>query len=175
MNLFLIVSDIEINDYLYLGRLLILLKVFGGKNQNNAIDGLEQLAGLDFFLRYPAYLEKALLIRGKSPDKASIKDSERQSIEANTAYYNYKPWSVEYRRLVSLLVAKDLVIIDINENRLKIRLSRKGVDTANTLTQEDLYDSVKKRAVILKQSFNLSPRNLTSFIYENFPETSTFC
>ena len=174
MNLFLIVADIEANDDLHLGRLLILLKAFAGKQQNGAIDGLDKLAELDFFLRYPVYLERSLPVRGKSSDKADVKDYERQSIEANTAYYSYKPWSVEYRRFISILVAKDLVSLDFETNIIKVTLSRKGSEVANSLSKKQSHSIIEQRASLLKQNFNLSPRNLITFIYENFPETETF-
>jgi len=174
MTLFLIVANIETNDDLHLGRILILLKAFAGKKQNRAIDGLDKLAELDFFLRYPVYLERALPARGTSSDKADIKDYERQSIEANTAYYSYKPWSVEYRRFISLLVAKDLVSLDFEKNIIKVTLSKKGIEVANSLSKKESYYIIEKRASILKQNFNLTSRNLITFIYENFPETETF-
>lgn len=174
MTLFLIVANIETNDDLHLGRILILLKAFAGQKQNRAIDGLDKLAELDFFLRYPVYLERALPARGTSSDKADIKDYERQSIEANTAYYSYKPWSVEYRRFISLLVAKDLVSLDFEKNIIKVTLSKKGIEVANSLSKKESYFIIEKRASILKQNFNLTSRNLITFIYENFPETETF-
>ncbi|MEG4424923.1 MULTISPECIES: hypothetical protein [unclassified Microcoleus] len=174
MTLFLIVANIETNDDLHLGRILILLKTFAGQKQNRAIDGLDKLAELDFFLRYPVYLERALPARGTSSNKADIKDYERQSIEANTAYYSYKPWSVEYRRFISLLVAKDLVSLDFEKNIIKVTLSRKGIEVANSLSKKESYSIIEKRASILKQNFNLSSKNLITFMYENFPETQTF-
>ncbi|MEG4202832.1 hypothetical protein QUA20_02725 [Microcoleus sp. Pol7_A1] len=174
MTLFLIVANIETNDELHLGRILILLKTFAGQKQNIAIDGLDKLAELDFFLRYPVYLERALPARGTSSNKADIKDYERQSIEANTAYYSYKPWSVEYRRFISLLVAKDLVSLEFEKNIIKVTLSRKGIEVANSLSKKESYYIIEKRASILKQNFNLSSRNLITFMYENFPETQTF-
>ncbi|MBW4576359.1 MAG: hypothetical protein KME08_13865 [Aphanothece sp. CMT-3BRIN-NPC111] len=174
MNLFLIVADIETNDDLHLGRILILLKAFASKNKNGAIDGLEKLAELDFFLRYPIYLERALPSRGKSPDSANISDYERLSIETNTAYYTYKPWSIEYRRFISLLIAKDLVKIDIEKNKIQVRLSPKGIEVANTLSKRESYYTLEKRAAIVKQNLNLNQRNLMNFIYETFPELKTF-
>lgn len=60
MNLFLILADLEENDNLHLARLLVLLKAFSGRDGTKTIDGLTKLAKLDFFLRYPTYLERAL-------------------------------------------------------------------------------------------------------------------
>jgi hypothetical protein len=172
MNLFLIIADIEANDDLHLSRILILLKAFADKNKT--IDGLEKLAELDFFLRYPTYLERAVPIRGQSFDSATIKDYERQTIEADTAYYVYKPWSIEYRRFISLLIAKDLIRLNIEKSKIQVNLSPKGIEIANNLCHDRSYLTIKKRANVLKQTLDLNQKNLMNFIYENFPELTTF-
>ena len=66
MTLFEILADLEDNDDLHLARLLILLGTFVGQNQTGSVEGLTKLAKLDFLLRYPVYLERALEARKKA-------------------------------------------------------------------------------------------------------------
>jgi len=60
MSLFKTLSALENNDTLHLGRLLVLLGAFSKSEEDSTIEGLTKLAKLDFLLRYPVYLEKAL-------------------------------------------------------------------------------------------------------------------
>ena len=53
MNLYELLSQIEDSDELHEARLLILLNAFSGKDGQGSVDGLTQLAKLDFLLRYP--------------------------------------------------------------------------------------------------------------------------
>ncbi|WP_204368401.1 hypothetical protein [Neosynechococcus sphagnicola] len=50
MNLFYTLADLEENDELHEGRLLVLLGIFAGRNGSKTINGLTKLAKLDFFV-----------------------------------------------------------------------------------------------------------------------------
>ncbi|MEG1452058.1 hypothetical protein [Brevundimonas sp.] len=57
----------ENNDGLHLMRLLILLRCADKRGRTpKPVEGITKLAKLDFLLRYPVYLERALLKLGKS-------------------------------------------------------------------------------------------------------------
>jgi len=64
MSLFETLASLESNDNLHLGRLLVLLSAFAGNTGSGSVDGLTKLAKLDFLLRYPVNLERALQVRG---------------------------------------------------------------------------------------------------------------
>jgi hypothetical protein len=78
-----IVNWLEGDDSLHLGRLLLLMEAFGGRKGNQPIEGLTKLAKLDFLLRYPAYLERALIARKAPEAAAQVQEFERQSVEAH--------------------------------------------------------------------------------------------
>ncbi len=59
MNLFDLLYELETSDDYHISRLLILLKIFGGKNLK-PINGITKLVKLDFLLRYPLYLKEIL-------------------------------------------------------------------------------------------------------------------
>ena len=114
-------------DELHMARILLLLRTFGGKNGTESFDGLTKLAKLDFFLRYPCYLERALNKQTKKPRKRIARDNERKSIESQMIRYRYGPWDPRHRKTVNLLVAKGLA--EAVEGRpTYIRLTEKGVE-----------------------------------------------
>lgn len=57
-----IVNHLEGDDSLHLGRLLVLIDAFAGKAGDQKLEGLTKLAKLDFLLRYPAFLERAIRV-----------------------------------------------------------------------------------------------------------------
>jgi hypothetical protein len=178
MNLFFLVDDINNSDLLYLGRLLILLKVFSGQRGNQTVDTFSKLAQLDFLMSNPVYLERALSYRNqdrKNQNNIDIKleDYERYSIDAKTTHYRYRPWEIKYRILVQLLEAKNLALICLEGNTIKLKLTEKGISIAELLAELDTYSKENIRAKMLYREFKVNSNNLTKFMYEKFPELST--
>ena len=60
------VAQLDDETDLHAARLLLLLDAFVGDKDDTAIKGLTKLAKLDFLLRYPVMLKKALEARDKS-------------------------------------------------------------------------------------------------------------
>jgi hypothetical protein len=100
MNLFECMQMLEEDTNFHMARLLILLKACGGRNGEQTVAGLTKLAKLDFLLRYPTYLERALSAKGKKTVKAQVTDSDRSSIESAMVRFKYGPWDFRYRRLL---------------------------------------------------------------------------
>ena len=73
-----IVNYLEADDALHLGRLLVLIDTFGGRSGDKQIEGLTKLAKLDFLLRYPDYLERALIARDVLNPAIDVHDFERR-------------------------------------------------------------------------------------------------
>lgn len=173
MNLYELLSELEENDDLHEGRLLILLRAFSGNDQGT-IDGLTKLAKLDFLLRYPTYLEKALTKRpGGKPSQVEVKEHERQSVESSMVRFKYGPWDYRYRRFLTLLVGKGLVTVNLDGRTICIGLTDRGVEAADFLVLSTANTDTVKRAQLLKRHFDLSATNLMKFIYETFPEIGT--
>jgi hypothetical protein len=167
-----IVNWLEGDDSLHLGRLLILVDVFAGRRGDQTIDGITKLAKLDFLLRYPSYLERALLARNAPEAAAHVEDFERNSVEARMVRYKFGPWDHRYRRFLNVLVGKGFV--EVRDGRpVVIRLTPKGREAAENLLVQAEYKSVQHRASLLKQHLNLGGRNLMEFIYQTFPEVAS--
>src|SRR6266542_2886055 len=84
-------------------RLLILILRCGKPRSDPslrpAIEGRTLLAKLDFFLRYPAYLQKASVILNRplrEPDLGVATATESNTVESHMVRYLYGPWDHIY-------------------------------------------------------------------------------
>lgn len=173
MTLFSTLAKLEDNDALHMGRLLVLLGTFAGRDGNGTIEGLTKLAKLDFLLRYPVFLERALEARQATPDGVSVEEHERKSVESRMVRFRYGPWDFRYRRLMNLMVAKGLAQINIEGRTIHIGLTPKGVELAKHLSKEEAFQDLVSRARLLKRHFDLTGTNLMKFVYKTFPEIAT--
>jgi hypothetical protein len=170
MSLFDRLALLENNDSLHLGRLLVLLSAFVGKDETGSVDGLTKLAKLDFLLRYPVNLERALQVRGGRGADAKVEDYERKSIESGMVRYRFGPWDFRYRRFLNTLVSRGLVGVTTEGRTIKIRLTLAGREVAEELSSAPEFATMARRAKLLKRHCDLSATNLMKFIYETFPE-----
>jgi hypothetical protein len=150
----------------------LLINVFADVSREGSIQGLTKLAKLDFLLRYPSNLERALSARGSKPEDADVQDYERTNVEARMVRYKYGPWDFRYRRFINLLVAKGLVHVFVQGRTIHLGITAAGRETAERLAQDSSFHSIQHRSVLLKRHVDLSATNLMHFIYRTFPEIS---
>ncbi len=170
MSLFRTLSDLEASDSVHLGRLLILLNAFAGETGTEPIQGLTKLAKLDFLLRYPVYLERALKARNASIRSVKVAEHERKSVESTMIRYRYGPWDPRYRRFINLLVAKGLAEVKIEGRTVVIGLTAAGHDLAEQISRQDPFQDITRRAETLSTHFDYTGTYLMKFIYRTFPE-----
>jgi hypothetical protein len=170
MNLLEILISLEDNDEIHLARLLLLLRAFAGQKGNKTINGLTKMVKLDFLLRYPVYLERALQARGSSPTRAEVLDHERKSVESAMIRYHYGPWDPRYRRFINLLVGKGLAQVSFQGRTIRVGLTSSGLEKASILSRDDSFEDIVSRAHLLKTHFDIGAMRLKNFIYETFPE-----
>jgi hypothetical protein len=173
MSIFQVASQLEANDDLHLARLLILLRTFGGSTGLTPIAGLTKLAKLDFLLRYPTYLERALTAKLQDANRVQVAEYERKSVESHMVRFKYGPWDFRYRRFLNSLVARGLAEIRIHGRTIHIGLTPAGAIAAETLGKADEFADITHRARLLKQTFDLTPSTLVKFIYQTFPEIAS--
>lgn len=160
----------ERDDNLHVARLLLLLLAQSG-DKKKPLDGLTKLAKLDFLLRYPNSLERALVAEGRERDEAMIDDFERTTIESKMIRFRYGPWDHRYRRWVALMVAKGLVVIWVKGKTVNIALTDEGLSVADQLLKTSAMKSVFGRAALISRHFgSKSGAALKNFVYETFPE-----
>jgi hypothetical protein len=173
------VAETENLDSLHVGRLLVLLGSADERKRSSAtkaqaVEGITKLAKLDFFLRYPTYLERALTALGKPPSLAKVESRERTSIEAKMVRFRYGPWDSRYRRWLGLLHARKLVNISVQGNTVMIGLTDQGRALAAEMSATDAFQDLAERSeVILKNLGGMSATKLKNFVYQVVPEITT--
>lgn len=164
------IAESERDDNLHIARLLLLLSSHSSDGAK-AMEGLTKLAKLDFLLRYPANLERALSSAGRDPEQASVESFERTSIETKMIRFRYGPWDHRYRRWLALMAARGLVKIGVEGRTVMIWLTDIGLDTSRQLAASTPLSKIAERASIVELRFG--KRNgtaLKNFIYQTFPE-----
>lgn len=168
-----ILSSLERDEDLHLGRILILINEFSRSKHTGIINGLTKLAKLDFLLRYPVYLEKALEARNTNVKKVNLKDYEKRSVESKMIRFKYGPWDFRYRRFINILIGKGLVFHYVEGKTINVGITTKGEELVKKLEEDDIHRDTLQRAKILKQHFDLSGSYLMNFVYRVFPEIGT--
>lgn len=163
----------EKSDSFHLGRLLLLLLAVDD-NKSQPINGITKLAKLDFLLRYPNCLERALHAKKKSSEPASIQPYERSTIESKMIRFKYGPWDNRYRRWISLLSARGLVEVELKGRTVMIFLTDQGRNVAKLFSEEPAYNDLHLRSEIVNRTFGkMNPTSIKNFIYDVFPELET--
>jgi hypothetical protein len=167
------IAGAENNDDIHLGRILLLLLAANGKG-TKSIEGITKLAKLDFLLRYPNCLERALLAEKKNSKLADVKDYERSTIESKMIRFKYGPWDARYRRWLNLLAARGLATIQIQKKTIIIGLTDSGQQIAEQFSADVSYNDIYLRSKIILDVFGkMSSSGIKNFIYRVFPEIET--
>jgi hypothetical protein len=166
-------ADLEGSDELHEARLLMLLHAFSKERQAGEIEGLTKLAKLDFLLRYPTLLERALKARGESVSKVRVQDHERNNVESRMIRYRFGPWDHRYRRFINLLVGKGLARTHVVGRTVNVSLTDAGLLVAERLASMPAHEDLVRRAQILRTAFDIGATNLKNFVYDTFPELTS--
>lgn len=168
MTLFEILRSLETNEEIHLGRIIVLLNEFSGKNKGE-IEGLTKLAKLDFLLRYPVYLERALKTINKT-FKWPIREYERVSVESKMVRFKYGPWDFRYRKFINILVGLGIVYVRLEGRSYNLGLTDKGIQVAQQIVSDQSFTDLAERAKTIRIHFDNTGTFLMKFIYKTFPE-----
>lgn len=170
MDLVEMIADLDAEPDLHAVRLLVLISAFSGTGQGDTMEGLTKLAKLDFLLRYPVMLERALAAKGRSTRDVQIQDHERLSVESEMVRYRFGPWDHRYREFLNILVGKGLVTVGVEGRKVVIALTERGRTLASELSANLAFQDYVRRSALLKRHFDMQATTLMRFIYETFPE-----
>lgn len=170
MDLVQTIADLDHCPDLHAARLLLLIDAFAAGQQGGPVEGLTKLAKLDFLLRYPIMLERALEAKGCSIREVQLEDHERHSVESEMVRYRFGPWDHRYREFLNILIAKGLASISIEGVKVVITATELGRNQAQQLAENEIFEQYVKRARLLKRHFDMTATNLMKFIYKTFPE-----
>lgn len=160
----------EIDDNLHMARLLMLMDAHAGKG-GKPVDGVTKLAKLDFLLRYPNCLERALTAKSKPTAFAKIQEFERTTIESKMVRFRYGPWDHRYRRWIALLVGKGLLHAGVEGRTVRLWLTEAGRQAATVLADDEgLQDLAARAAIVAKVFGGMTGTGLKDFVYATFPE-----
>jgi len=177
MRLIRAVTLAEKADDFHLGRLLLLLDAAANiksKTKLGTIEGITKLAKMDFLLRYPNCLERALVDVKADPAVANVKQYERTTIETKMYRFRYGPWDKRYRRWIGLLVSKGLATTFVTGNTVHVKLTEKGRSVAAELSGQHEFRDIKLRSDLIIKHFGAIPATkLKDFIYKVFPELAS--
>ena len=170
-------AAIENSDEFNEARLLLLLKAAAGKEETaKPLEGIMKLAKMDFLLRYPNMLVRALNVIGVSKKSAlaaaaAIPEEDRDTIEAHMIRFRFGPWDPRYRRWLSILVAKQLATVCREGRTVKIQLSKKGMVLAEQLAEAEAFKPLAERAKVVNSAVGSMPSTkITAFVYKIAPE-----
>lgn len=170
-------AAVENSDEFNEARLLLLLKAAAGKEETaKPLEGIMKMAKMDFLLRYPNILVRALNVIGESKKSAlaaaaAIPEEDRDTIEARMIRFRFGPWDPRYRRWLSILVAKQLAIVYREGRTVKIQLSKKGMALAGQIAEAEAFKPLAERAKIVNSAVgNMPSTRITAFVYKIAPE-----
>lgn len=169
MDLISELADLEQSTELHLARLLILINAFTNDGKEK-LSGLTKLAKLDFLLRYPVMLERALQKRHLSGKSAKVEEYERLSVETQMVRYRFGPWDHRYRMFLNLLSAKRLITVNIDGRTIEVSITETGKDYVKKLIKSGTFATYVDRSAVIKERFNLKATELMHFIYNAVPE-----
>jgi len=150
-------------------RLLLLIEVCGGEGRSPSVDGSTKLAKLDFFLRYPAFLERAQQeLRRRGDSATSVSFEAGDEVEAPMIRYRFGPWDPRYRDYVSFLEARGLLkVTKGSHGARKLTLTAGGRKIAKGLLADASYGPLKARAEAMVGNLaTWQGSALKNFIYE---------
>jgi len=170
------VAETENLDDFHLARVLILLGSADARKTTaatkaSAVEGITKLAKMDFLLRYPTCLERALSAVGAKPEEVRTEPRERTSIEAKMIRFRYGPWDARYRRWLGLLAARELVSLTVRGNTVQIGLTDAGRDLSEQFRANPLFTELARRSeLVVNAAGPMSATRLKEFIYSIVPE-----
>lgn len=170
-------AAVENSDEFNEARLLLLLRAAAGKGETpKPLEGIMKLAKMDFLLRYPNILVRALNVIGESKKTlldaaAAISEEDRDTIEARMIRFRFGPWDTRYRRWLSILVAKQLVTVYREGRTVKIQLSKDGLGLAKKFAEAEVFKALAERARVVNSAVGGMPSTkITAFVYKIAPE-----
>ncbi|MGH2973483.1 MAG: hypothetical protein ACRDLL_01245 [Solirubrobacterales bacterium] len=148
-------------------RLLILLATCS-QGSPRRIAGRTKLAKLDFFLRYPAFLQRALAATAMGASPVTYRAPGNES-EAPMIRYRYGPWDPRYGDFLALLEARGL--IRVTGTRVdQIALTGLGRQMASRLSNRNEFaDLVARGEALAERLASWNGTALKDLIYELFP------
>lgn len=170
-------AAIENTDEFHQARLLLLLSAASGRTDDpKPVDGIMKLAKLDFLLRYPTCLVRALKAlppdsRPRRATRLTIPEQDLDTVEARMIRFRYGPWDGRYRRWLGVLAAKGLVTIWVQGRTVRVSITKPGREVADNIAERSEFEGLAQRSQVIVSAFgHMGGTTLKEFVYRTFPE-----
>jgi hypothetical protein len=151
-------------------RLLLLIDAFS--SPTTTLEGRTKLAKLDFLIRYPAFLRRALRVRNVPADLPDP-SPEEYTIAQRMVRFRYGPWDPAYYALLGSLLGRGLIETIPQVRYVGFRVTAKGHMLAEQLAESEAWSDTVARLRLLKRAFPTQGGTfLKDFIYKHFPEVT---
>ncbi|MGA5710506.1 hypothetical protein ACPCK8_29245 [Streptomyces cellulosae] len=150
---------------------LLLLIYLCGEEPGPYIEGRTKFAKLDFFVRYPGFLERAHAAMPEAVGAETVFLARDPSeVEAPMIRYRYGPWDQRYRQFLAFLVSRDLVTVTSHRVE-RVKLKAAGKRTAQRLTEARQFQPLVRRCQAMRGNLAaMSGTDLKNLIYDLFPD-----
>lgn len=149
-------------------RLLLLVMLCGVRTREDGtyrIEGLTKLAKLDFFVRYPAFFQRAA-----SYLKAVVRQDDTAP-ESKMIRFHYGPWDKRYYQVLPYLEARGLLEITKVGNAYNFSLTAKGVEISKILNKDASFGALSERMKDVKRVLGSKTGTyLKDLVYQLFEE-----
>lgn len=142
------VISVDDQEDLHLVRLMILMHILTGKKKTTVLE-VSTLSKLDFLLRYPAALERALT-HLSSTKVIQLSEAEKDNIETKMLYFRYSPWSSTFRRLLVLLEGRCLIKWKLNGKKVEFSLTDDAASIVLKLSKEKAFVEMIQQSKLIK-------------------------
>lgn len=150
-------------------RLLLLLRLCG-EGTRSTIEGRTKLAKLDFFVRYPGFLQRALDRLRREDTSVTPWIASGAEIEAPMVRYRYGPWDFRYRQFLAFLESRQLIRVSVSRPE-RVSLTAAGRKTADTLRALPSFTAIVDRCEAMTPALaSKSGTELKEMIYDLFPQ-----
>jgi hypothetical protein len=143
-------------------RIVLLLLLCGTKGK---INGLTKVAKLDFFVRYPAFFERA----AKELDSTAV--AGMQVNDSAMVRHHYGPWDPRYYQVLAYLEGRELITVARNKNAFVFALTDAGAHLAKQLAGAPAFSELVHHMKSVKSLFGAKSGDwLKKLVYRVFDE-----
>jgi hypothetical protein len=148
---------------------ILLLLLTCGKGRTRSISGRTKLAKLDFFVRYPRFLERAADELGEDDEHRFRAGPE--GVEASMVRYRFGPWDHRYQNLLAQLEGRQLVRVNRSGKSDSYGLTPQGLEVAGELARDNAFASLVERCSVVRDLFGeFTGTQLKEFVYRTFAD-----
>lgn len=146
--------------------LLLIRSVAEVRDSVGHVDGLGQLAKLDFLVRYPRFATRVL--NGLDPDdpRLHVEASDARSVEAPMRRHRYGPWDERYYTVVGALIGRGLLLRGTDGRaRVTLEPSAHGTEVARAAAATSAWTDVSDRChAVAEAAEGLSGNHIAELI-----------